>query len=145
MPGRDVGIPATHVMLGPGLVVFKDSPHKDLAWDFIKECASHEGMEELARFSGRLPSRLSAFDAWQDYYRQYTANSGLVLDAVMNSLSMPYCPDVLKVIQRETSVAWHGLKPAGMAAEEMTRRINVFLDNWRRRGGFCPLPWCTKP
>lgn len=42
---------------------------------------------------------------------------------------MPYCPDVLKVIQREISVAWHGLKPAGMAAEEMTRRINVFLGN----------------
>lgn len=129
-PGASATQPAVHNILGPGLLMFKESKNKDLAWKLMVELMSNESMASLATLTGRLPSRLSAFSTWAKSYETKMSNSEYVLQAVQNSRGLPYnakWSEMAPVIRSGVSQIWTGKQSALAAMESVSARIEAIF------------------
>ena len=54
-----------------GFVIWRDTPHPDAAWEFVKFLTSKRGQEIAAQYEGLAPVRLSAFPFYQSLGEQY--------------------------------------------------------------------------
>jgi multiple sugar transport system substrate-binding protein len=122
------GKKVTHVVLGPGMLVFKETKHPDLAWELIKEITSDESMVLLAELTGRLPSRLSAIRSWQRLYAEKMEGPEWVVAAVESGRGMPYnskWADMNAIISRGLSEMWSGSRPAQAVFADVAARIEA--------------------
>lgn len=129
-PGASATKPAVHVILGPGLLIFKESKNPDLAWELIKHMVSHESLVSMAELTGRLPSRLSTFATWQKQYEQKMSGSDYVLMAVQSGRGMPYndrWTDMNNLIKAGMNTLWTGAQPAKAIFENVARQIEALV------------------
>jgi len=54
-----------------GFVIWRDTPHPEAAWEFVKFLTSKRGQEIAAQYEGLAPVRLSAFPFYQSLAQQY--------------------------------------------------------------------------
>ncbi len=54
-----------------GFVIWKDTPHPEAAWEFVKFLVSKQGQELMSAYEGLAPVRRSAFPFYQQLGAQY--------------------------------------------------------------------------
>ena len=131
LPGPDASRPGVSLAGGSSLVLFRASPHKDVAWSFIEYLSRPEQQARFFRASGDLPARV---EAWQD--SSLAADPRLEafrvqLGRVVSTPKIPEWEQIASRVQDRSELAVRGSASVDQALEILDREVDRILEKRR--------------
>jgi multiple sugar transport system substrate-binding protein len=130
-PAPKQGQNAVHVILGPGLLLFKSQNDPSLGWGLIQEAMSHESMVSLSDTTARLPARLSAFPTWRSSFETKVSDGQYMMQAVETGKGMPYnalWSDMGQILRSGVTQLFQNVKSAQEIYTNVARSIEALVQ-----------------
>jgi multiple sugar transport system substrate-binding protein len=130
LPGPES--PGYSVAGGSSLVVFRDSPRKTAAWQFVQYLSQRDVQLRFHELTGNLPPRRSA---WSDERLQQDVYARAFREQLERVKPAPKVPEWERIATEMQLVAEHMVQGSGLtideAAAEIDRRADRILEKRR--------------
>ncbi len=131
LPGPDATTPGVSLAGGASLVIFRRTPHKELAWRFIQFLSRPDQQVRFFELTGDLPARR---EAWRD---AALAEDPLIrafweqLQRVVPTPKIPEWEQIASRVQECSELAIRGAAPPDSALAILDRDVDRILEKRR--------------
>lgn len=131
-PSPRPGADPVHSAITLSMHVMGSTEHPEIAWEFIKQMVEYESLVEFAAMSGRIGSRISAFEDWIELYSEYATDADMFALALAQSTSAlplrPEAEEIRVLITNGLGPVIRGETAVESALQDMERLINAILQ-----------------